>query len=240
MNNFDVPPVEDEKEELEIETDKVVAESVATNEENEAGSKEQKEKQIISEGDKTMESFRKYEYERLKRDLEKTLQEFDLKILNEAEKYVNEVLDVAVDFKKRREDRGENEDDKYRDNSIQNCEEIIEAILSIKSLKGQSIKGLDIEESLDRLAQFQYLNLNKLTDEKFSSLLREFKGKSYSKGVSGIEFFHDVGDLVCQLRDAVKNLAEFKYPKLIQEQVDKENELKIRKAKESMDKININ
>jgi hypothetical protein len=193
-------------------------------------------------GSEKRESFHESEYKKYKKLLEETLEEFDLKTLNEAENYIDEAISSSLDDRKKREEKGERADGvdgTYRDSSLEDYQNISEAIKTIKALKGRSVRGLDIEETLDCQARNRVLSLNELTDEKFTSVLSRFKGKSFSKGILGNENFHDVGELVHQLRQAVINLGESKYSKLIEKQFEERDEEKIIEIRKRVSKINV-
>ena len=217
--NRDMPPVEGEEKDLETEQDEIEDESVVANEKNEVSSDLQegkREKETI-ESDETGEPFREVEYEKFKGYLKETLEEFDPRTLNEAKKYVDDLI------QKKYED-GDKDYEIYQDFS--------EAISDLMSLK-----SLDMEKTLDRLAQNKFFNFKRIKEETLS-LLNNFEGKNTERGDK-----YDVGDLIRNLREAVTNLAEFKYPELIKEQYKQRYEAKnkkdIEKARENLRKMNV-
>lgn len=190
-------------------------------------------------GSEKKESFHESEYKRYKELLEKTLGEFDLKTLNEAEKAIDEAISREIDLKKGRQERGEKEEEgTYKNNDLNDYQDMMGAVLDIKVLKGQSVKGLDIEKILDSIARNKYLSLNTLTDEKFSAVMSHFKGKNLERE-SGANFDHDIGDLIIQMREAVKNLAESKYSKLIEKQIEDRDKGRIEEIRNRVKEINV-
>ena len=177
---------------------------------------EQEIKQETVKKDETGEPFREVEYEKFKGYLEKFLPEFDSKTLNKAKKFVDDLIQ-----------------EKYEDGNNKDCEMYQDFSEAINDL--MSLKSLDIEKTLDRLAQHKFFNLKRITEEALS-LLSGFKGKNTERKDK-----YDVGDLIYHLKEAVTNLAEFKYPELIKEQYKQRYEAKNKedKAREELSKMNV-
>ena len=185
-------------------------------EELEAGSDKTEDESVV-EKNETGEPFREVEYEKFKGYLKETLEKFNPRTLNEAKKYVDDLFQKGY----------ENEDKDYE--IYQDFSEAINDLMSLKEL--------DMEKTLDKLAQHKFFSFKKLTDEEVG-IFRDFKSKDTSRSDD-----FDVGDLIYQLREAVTNLAEFKYPELIKEQYkqryEAENKKDIEKAREDLNKMNV-
>jgi len=178
----------------------------------------QETKQETVENSKMGEPFREAEYEKFKGYLEEFLPKFDSRTLNEAKKYVDDLIQK-----------------KYEDGNDKDCEMYQDFSEAINDL--MSLKSLNMEKTLDSFAQHKFFNFKRIAEETLN-LLDDFKSENTERGGK-----YDVGTLIYHLKEAVTNLAEFKYPELIKEQYKQRYEAKnkkdIEKAKEELNKMNI-